>query len=504
MTPRACVFSLIFLLFSLTAQAGQEGHGGDAVAYEFIETARGIAEGLERTRLDSLPSPEFSVDLRRVIGKTLVRSDVGINLDGIEVDAINYPGKNPPLILVNRNRWFQYTSQFHRKRILVLHEYLSILGIPDTRYEISAELLSRLELSEATLRGGKQAELATMIQRCDKAAAERLVAEGVNFRIRFDGGDTALHLAASSGCLPLVDYFLRLGILPNTLNEMGWNALFSSVWHFHYSAPNSPRRDLFRASIRRLLDAGADINLQTASTMESMLHFPVVIRSHQTVLTRALMGVYDLDAPGMHLSDDPELVDELLSLKSLDVNLADSQGFTALHYAVALGRLDYVNKLLQRGADANLRNLKNETALDFAATSQERLLFLPSLIQAGGKVSTLTLTRALNAVTNLESETLSILSQIANAPELDPNLALFDAIRLSFRLATQRGVRSGARVMQILVSSKGFDPKSCTAWYASIELNSLVNSRYSDIYRETKLVLDKALKGLTMPDACLR
>jgi hypothetical protein len=297
-----------------------------------------------------------------------------------------------------------------------------------------------------------------------------------------------------------VEQFLRVGLSVDALNERGWSPLFSAVWRYHYSPENSPARDLYRLAIRRLLQAGSDPNLKTASTIESTLLFPALVRTGQTVLIRALMGVYDLDAPGMYLAGDPELVAELLSLPTLDVNLSDDQGLSALHHAIALGRLDYVARLLARGADPNQVTARGESALDLAAASQERLLFVPSLIRAGGRPSSLTLARAMNALTSLDRDTLGTLEALS--ARVDVNPLLQDAVRLSYRLATQRGIRQGALVMELLTRAPSFSPRACAAWDTRDLLISLMNSRYAEIYRDTLRVLEQALTDLKKPEAC--
>src|SRR5690606_13415200 len=58
-------------------------------------------------------------------------------LDGKPKDAINYP--NEKEIEFNRARWDAMTSK--SRAILVLHEYLGILRIPDIGYSVSLSAL---------------------------------------------------------------------------------------------------------------------------------------------------------------------------------------------------------------------------------------------------------------------------------------------------------------------------------------------------------------------------
>ncbi|MFC3180504.1 ankyrin repeat domain-containing protein [Cypionkella sinensis] len=74
------------------------------------------------------------------------------------------------------------------------------------------------------------------------------------------------------------------------------------------------------------------------------------------------------DAP-----EDPlALIDALLEAGA-QINAASAQGLTALHVAAALGLLDVVTLLLERGADANLRDegFAGSTALDYAVQARQ-------------------------------------------------------------------------------------------------------------------------------------
>lgn len=62
-----------------------------------------------------------------------------------------------------------------------------------------------------------------------------------------------------------------------------------------------------------------------------------------------------------------EKIAELLATSSIDVNIKDSVGFTALATAVALNHYDVVKLLLENGANPNIPNDKGNTALHYAA-----------------------------------------------------------------------------------------------------------------------------------------
>lgn len=119
---------------------GRESGGGDAYAIEFVTIAEQLSSFLKTS-----PTSKINVeDLNKAIEKTTVESTAKeLVLDGKTKDAINYPGEMK--IVFNRKRWDAITSD--AKPVLVLHEYLGILRIPDVGYIVSREVLGALPSS---------------------------------------------------------------------------------------------------------------------------------------------------------------------------------------------------------------------------------------------------------------------------------------------------------------------------------------------------------------------
>lgn len=121
------------LLVSSAAWGGNElGNGGDTYAQEFVALGRGIA-----AKLKAEPNPKIAeIDaLSKAVEETKVTTLDKVELAGAEVDAVNYPESRK--IEVNRSRWKQYNAE--EKASLVLHEYLGIAKVEDSRYEVSGE-----------------------------------------------------------------------------------------------------------------------------------------------------------------------------------------------------------------------------------------------------------------------------------------------------------------------------------------------------------------------------
>ena len=77
----------------------------------------------------------------------------------------------------------------------------------------------------------------------------------------------------------------------------------------------------------------------------------------------------DLGRIKLHKVDTPEAAETLLNDGSTNINHQDNQGLTPLHNAAYHNNGKLVAFLLQRGANPNLKNKNEETALDFAIDS---------------------------------------------------------------------------------------------------------------------------------------
>lgn len=143
----------LFLLFTLivsfnSAFAGWEnGNAGDTVAAEFIMTARHAVE-----RMKLLPHSELTeLDLDKLSGailNTKVHSREQLFLRGYEVDAINDPESRQ--IVVNRSRWklLRVPTETANRLMLVIHEYLYIIGIDDNQFRVSGRLVPLMQIKD--------------------------------------------------------------------------------------------------------------------------------------------------------------------------------------------------------------------------------------------------------------------------------------------------------------------------------------------------------------------
>ena len=133
------ILALAFLSNSALAKpGGSEGTGGgDTEAQEFVTMAYELILWLK-------VHPIEEVDLNRLTEKvatSIVQSTEDLlEVNGILVDAINEPNLAPPKITINRAVWRSLRVLEHRRRMLVLHEYLGLMKADDTKYQISQNL----------------------------------------------------------------------------------------------------------------------------------------------------------------------------------------------------------------------------------------------------------------------------------------------------------------------------------------------------------------------------
>ena len=108
----------------------------------------------------------------------------------------------------------------------------------------------------------------------------------------------------------------------------------------------------FTPVVRRLLDAGVDVNARYGNDL--------------TALMWAAGHDEGVGAPSA------ERVTDLLLARGAPLNDADNRGRTALMIAAELGYAAEVDLLLKHGADATLKDRDGKTALDLAKNAEVR------------------------------------------------------------------------------------------------------------------------------------
>lgn len=182
-------------------------------------------------------------------------------------------------------------------------------------------------------------------------------------------GLSALHLASFSGCIPGTQYLIAQGT--------DVNASFKCYTPLHCAAfGDSPETAMI------LLNNGAKVHALTTNPNnchESVLHCAVRANAIACVRLFTAEGadVGQVEYSGMspiHLSADlghPQCIKIMMEAKGVNVNAKTREkDLTALHLAAEGGYVDCIECLLEKGADANLKNHRGQTPLHLAARAQ--------------------------------------------------------------------------------------------------------------------------------------
>lgn len=168
--------------------------------------------------------------------------------------------------------------------------------------------------------------LMAAVQQGHATLAEALLTAGANVNYRNKHGRTPLHAAASGEKSTFVRLLLENGADPDAADNNGFTPLMSAA----YGGDT--------ATMKELLDGGASVDLCDA-----------------TGATALMSALDDEDIQYMREHLEPEDPDETYD--------GNEEKMLDLVYA----KLDAVSLLMERGADAKIRNKEGETALEMAS-----------------------------------------------------------------------------------------------------------------------------------------
>lgn len=144
-TTLVALFLVSFSAFGKDKDGGVDtSGGGDTRSLQFVMMAKELIkylEPMEKNEKIDLGKIDYAA-LRKAIETTRVSvTNDPIYVNGIPKEAKNYPRRNPPEIVVNAERW-DAVNESSKRAAIVLHEYLGILGVDDTGYQISSRIYS--------------------------------------------------------------------------------------------------------------------------------------------------------------------------------------------------------------------------------------------------------------------------------------------------------------------------------------------------------------------------
>ncbi|EGD75621.1 hypothetical protein PTSG_06688 [Salpingoeca rosetta] len=225
-------------------------------------------------------------------------------------------------------------------------------AVKSTQDRTVADALLKAGADACQLDGHGTAALHYVARMNDLALLQRLLEAGVDPDLRSSKGNTPLHgvIMADGGdrSKVLVQMLLDKGADPNAQNNDGVFPLFRAV-------TNSATRTYRNFEMEQLLiDRGADVHACTALG-RNILHAAVVTEDKPERLDKARTP-----------ADPIEIVSDICSLETLDLDVADTYGRTPLHYASLYGAILSARYLIKRGADPNKEDQDGNTALQLA------------------------------------------------------------------------------------------------------------------------------------------
>ncbi|XP_030583124.1 CARD- and ANK-domain containing inflammasome adapter protein [Archocentrus centrarchus] len=189
-----------------------------------------------------------------------------------------------------------------------------------------------------------------------------LIAKNAKLDATLSDLSSALHLAAHSGSIPIVQTLLEKGLDPNIKGAKGYTPLHLAV--------QCNRPDIIGLLLKHgaQVDAVGQDGLAPLHVASWQGHTDTVI---QLLQNKAEPGVKDrLGRTALHWAASSQgnscVVDLLLSAKA-NPNITDNEKITPLHLAAMEGNVDVVMSLLSYKAKAGARDMDGSTPLHYAA-----------------------------------------------------------------------------------------------------------------------------------------
>lgn len=136
--------------WTLARGGSDETHAGDVVVLEFFNLAKSQAQVLSQMPTDFLPSQGFAQKYKNKMDQMIVRSEESVFFNGQEVNAINYPRRMPPEIVISRRLWNLIPETYEQHDLLTLHEMIYLVGLNDDGFRMSTDLYPVLQLYRET------------------------------------------------------------------------------------------------------------------------------------------------------------------------------------------------------------------------------------------------------------------------------------------------------------------------------------------------------------------
>ncbi|XP_065910853.1 uncharacterized protein [Dysidea avara] len=190
-----------------------------------------------------------------------------------------------------------------------------------------------------------------------------LVDKGADLNARDKDGDTMLMCAAHGGCTEVASDLLNTGSIDiNAVNKWGWTPLMIATNNNHPEI------------VKMLVDKGADLN---ARDMNGRSALSIALLGGNEELAGALITagadikISDNDGDTMLMcalhGGCTEVASDLLNTGSIDINVVNKNGRSALNIALRDGTEELAGALITAGADIKISDNDGDTMLICAA-----------------------------------------------------------------------------------------------------------------------------------------
>jgi ankyrin repeat protein/CHAT domain-containing protein len=211
-----------------------------------------------------------------------------------------------------------------------------------------------------------------------------LIARRAKLELTDEQGKTALSLAAAAGNASVVELLADSGAKIDAVDANGSTPLLCAVEH-----PESQSQK----AVELLLAHGANPNAQSKGSLTPLL---LAVHHDDEALVRVLvdkganleLGFNELEVTPFLLaaSQGDESIVRFLLARGANLRACTTDGYSALHYAVAGGHAAVARYLIQQGIDVNAQTADHVTALFLASVKGEEAL-VALLIQSGANVN---------------------------------------------------------------------------------------------------------------------
>ena len=179
----ACALSTSISVFASEPSEGiDRGNGGDEYSQEFVAIGYELVESLMKEPLAGVDAKAL---LQAVEGTKVKSTSQRLLLRGQEVSAINDPLATPPQILISQSAWDKMANETHRRVFLAFHEYLGIMGLDDSNYQISLRL-DRARVCD------RHPAIRSQIERELKKSCYRIVPDDLKYVEKINASDSTL------------------------------------------------------------------------------------------------------------------------------------------------------------------------------------------------------------------------------------------------------------------------------------------------------------------------